>query len=164
MRINITITQKIERIICNQLLIIKSEIFTTAFVRAGRATQVCKNAPVILGTINTIIKTTIITVKVTKIEGYTIAHFTLHLISIFSSKLLSNSVNILPSCHVFSQTQIRAVVNWSNTFEYLSIVSCTFIPWSIFSFISITIFFKYGFLVCFVKSTNAAFISIQEFI
>jgi hypothetical protein len=161
---NIITTQKIQKSIHNQLWVIKSEMFTTILVKAGKETQVSKNAPTILGTINTIIKTTIIIVKVTRIEGYTIADFTLHLVSIFSSKLSSNSVNILPSCHVFSQTQIRAVVNGSNTLGYLSIVSCTFIPWSIFSFISKTIFFKYKFLVCFVNSTNAAFTSIQEFI
>jgi hypothetical protein len=60
---------RIQRIINFQLLIIKFEIFTTALVRAGKATQVCKNASVILGRMNTIIKITTDIVNVIKIVG-----------------------------------------------------------------------------------------------
>jgi len=84
-------------------------------VSHGSFDHAFSNEAEILGTINIIINVTIKIVSPRSIIGYIIAHLTFHFNSIFSSKFVSSSANILPNCPVFSHTFIRDTVKLSNT-------------------------------------------------
>ena len=96
-------------------------------------------------------------------EGYIIAHFIFALSSRRSSKFLSKSFKIFHNKPVFSPTQTRLIVRGSKTSGNLFIDWFNKIPWSIFSFISLIIFLKYGFFVCLISIARAHLTSNPEF-